>query len=151
MVIQFCPDTFRAEETRVTSGLRNRQGRLLGGGGRKEAGSCRVEVWEVLGQSPHWPFCSLGKGSGQSLSSLPGDLEGRGLWSCQVISGLELPFLTSSHYHQRIISIFRQLNPSFRNYNCFSWVLSDSSMYGLWHLLPWAPTTWDGWVQVPFL
>lgn len=69
--------------------------------------------WVLLGQSPRWPPCSLRKGSGQNTFFLPGDLEGRGLRSCQVISGLGLPFKTSSHYRQRIISIFRQLHPAF--------------------------------------
>lgn len=105
----------------------------------------------VLGQSPLWPFCSLGKGSGQSPFSLPGDPEGRGLWSCQVISGLGLPFSASSQDRQRIISTFRQLHPSFRNYTCLSEVPPGNFKDGSWHLLPWAPTTWDGWVLVPFL
>lgn len=104
------------------SGLRTMsQGGLLGGGSGKEAGSCRRgEIRVVLGQSPLWPFCSPGKGSGQSAFSLPGDPEGRGLWSCQVISGLGLPFNASSQDRQRIISTFRQLHPSFRNYTCLS-------------------------------
>lgn len=53
----------------------------------------------LWGQSPHWPFCSFGKGSSQSPFSLPRDPEGRGLWNCQVISGLgfllKLPPITA--------------------------------------------------------
>lgn len=83
--------------------------------------SCRrVEIRVVLGPSLHWPFCSFGKGRGQSPFSPPRDPEGRGLWSCQVINGLGLSFKASSHCCLRIINIFRQLHPSSHNYTCFS-------------------------------
>lgn len=81
----------------------DRMGRFLRGGDRKEVGSYRRDkIQVVLGQSPHWTFCSLGKGCGPSPFPLPEELQRRRLWNCQVISGLGRPFKASSITAKRL-------------------------------------------------